>query len=85
MDGVVFKHNRVWHSIVARGIKMPAHMCDVKDAKDQIWHDLLAWNAISQSDIESIQLLCQPDDIWTKERKSLMISFEAKEDYERVI
>jgi hypothetical protein len=35
--------------------------------------------------IAGIWLLCQPDDIWKKERGSLMISFEAKEDYERVI
>jgi hypothetical protein len=37
MDDVVFDHDRAWHSIVARGMKMPARMHNVKDAKVQIW------------------------------------------------
>jgi hypothetical protein len=63
---------------------MPAHMHDVKDAEEQIWDELLVRNAILQSGIKLVQLLCQPVDVW-KERGSLMISFEEKEDYKRVI
>jgi hypothetical protein len=89
MDEIVFEPDRPWHSAVIRGIEIPwpgiARGLDIEGVTDEMRDEMMQWNATLQNGIKRLRLLCHPDKLRAVNRMSLMVSFDTKEGYEKVI
>jgi hypothetical protein len=84
-EEIVFEHDRAWYNVVVGGIQVPDFRRNIAVTEDLIWDELKEWNMTVRSGVKSTRLLCRPEDYWDKERASLLISFETREGYERVL
>lgn len=85
MDDIIFEHDRAWFNLVVGGIKLPPVRRNVELVGGQLWDEIVEWNAALRSGVKWARFLCREDDLMEKERGSLLISFETKEGYEKVL
>ena len=87
--GIVFEHDRSWHSVVVSGIQMPEGAGglgrSIGQIEEMLGEELLDWNLRLGHSLKSVRLLCREDDIWGKERGSLLVSLEDKQEAELAI
>jgi hypothetical protein len=82
MEEIVFEHDKAWYSVVIGGIQLRSPKCK---SEEWIWDEMLLWNETLHSGVKAVRLLCHPEELLEREKGSLLVSFEEKEDYEKVL
>jgi hypothetical protein len=84
IEWVVFELDKAWHSVVIGGVQSPRGRT-VLMVEETLQEEMLEWNPVLRKNVKSLRLLCRKDDIWEKERGSMLVSFEERGDFERAI
>jgi hypothetical protein len=89
LGGIVFEHDRMWHSVVISGIQMPKGAGRlgrrIHKIGEELHEEMLNWNPRLCHSLKNTRLLCREEDLLGKERGSLLVSFEDKTDIEHAI
>jgi predicted HAD superfamily hydrolase len=84
MEDLVFEHNRAWHNLVVL-VPMPKYRRSNEEVKEELDEEMQQWNPTCFSSVKGMRILCRPEMLWRQMRGSLLISFEAKEEYKVII
>jgi hypothetical protein len=83
-DEIVFEHDRIWYNVVVGGIRLPRHRDNLAEVEKELCTEILEWNRTFGT-IKWARLLCREEDLWKKDRGAFLISFEGREQYEKVL
>jgi hypothetical protein len=83
-DDLAFEHNRSWYSLVVSA-PMPRFRHTNEEVEEEMVREMQEWNMTRLNGIKGARILCRPEELWKKTRGSLLVSFEAFEEYQEAI
>jgi hypothetical protein len=81
MEDIIFEHDRPWYSLVV-SVRMPRITRSNEEVEEELYGEMQEWNPSLLTSVKAVRILCRPEMLWRKERGSLLVSFEGKEEYE---